>query len=121
MEPFSPETNRLLTTALSMRNWLFGSIIHTDAIEGMVRVADYINEMQRISETYSSLFDSMLKQSGLSEVSWPHVYSPQLSVSAQIWHSVNSQNNIIALVYLKTTPLLEITSVFLEIVQIHKL
>ena len=41
----------------------------TDAVDGMVRVADYINEMQRISETYSSLFDDMMKNSGLAEVS----------------------------------------------------
>ncbi len=45
-----------------------------DAIEGMLRVATYINEMQRISEMYSSLFDCMLKDSGLSEVcvGWVH-------------------------------------------------
>lgn len=42
---------------------------NTDAVDGMVRVADYINEMQRISETYSSLFDDMMKNSGLAEVS----------------------------------------------------
>ena len=41
----------------------------TDAVDGMVRVADYINEMQRISETYSSLFDDMIRNSGLAEVS----------------------------------------------------
>ena len=51
----------------------FGSFLtpplDTDAVDGMVRVADYINEMQRISETYSSLFDDMIKNSGLAEVS----------------------------------------------------
>jgi len=40
-----------------------------DAVDSMVRVADYINEMQRISEVYSSLFDDMIKESGLAEVS----------------------------------------------------
>ena len=29
----------------------------TDVVEGMTHVADYINEMQRVSEMYSSLFD----------------------------------------------------------------
>ncbi len=52
-----------LFTALSV------SPTQPDAIEGMLRVANYINEMQRISEMYSSLFDSMLKDSGLNEVS----------------------------------------------------
>ena len=34
----------------------------------MMKVADYINEMQRISEMYFSLFQSLLKDSGLAEV-----------------------------------------------------
>lgn len=46
-----------------------------DAVDSMIRVADYINEMQRISEVYSSLFDDMIKESGLAEVS-QSMYTP---------------------------------------------
>ena len=37
----------------------------------MTRVANYLNEMQRVSETYSALFDTILRESGGVEVSQP--------------------------------------------------
>ena len=43
----------------------------SDAVEAMTRVANYINEVQRVSETYSALFDTILKESGGAEVSQP--------------------------------------------------
>ena len=33
-----------------------------DVVEGMACVANYINEMQRVSETYSSLFHTILSE-----------------------------------------------------------
>ena len=39
-----------------------------DAIESTDRAANYINEMQRVSEMYSSLFDDLLRESGMADV-----------------------------------------------------
>eukprot|EP00731_Ephydatia_muelleri_P032104 Em0023g611a len=38
-----------------------------DAIESTDRAANYINEMQRVCETYSSLFDGLLRESKMSD------------------------------------------------------
>ena len=43
--------------------------VFSDAVEAMTRVANYLNEMQRVSETYSALFDTILRESGGVEVS----------------------------------------------------
>lgn len=40
----------------------------TDALDNMVRVADHINEMKRISDMYYSVFEAMLRESELTEV-----------------------------------------------------
>ena len=40
----------------------------SDALDNMVRVADHINEMKRISDTYYSVFEAMLRESKLTEV-----------------------------------------------------
>ena len=45
--------------------------VYSDAVEAMTRVANYLNEMQRVSETYSALFDTILRESGGVEVSQP--------------------------------------------------
>ena len=36
--------------------------MHSDVVEGMACVANYINEMQRVSETYCSLFNTILSE-----------------------------------------------------------
>ena len=36
--------------------------VSPDVVEGMACVANYINEMQRVSETYSSLFHTILSE-----------------------------------------------------------
>ena len=42
--------------------------MHVDAVEAMSRVADYINEVQRLCETYGTVLDSFLKDQALLEV-----------------------------------------------------
>ena len=43
-------------------------MFRVDAIESTDRAANYINEMQRVSEMYSSLFDGLLRESGMADV-----------------------------------------------------
>ena len=47
---------------------------YADALDSMARVADHINEMKRISDTYYSLFEEMLKESKLAEVGYCGVF-----------------------------------------------
>lgn len=61
--------------------WLFPSVhVCSDAVEAMTRVANYINEMQRVSETYSALFDTILRESGGAEVRTLLLCAVQLSL-----------------------------------------
>ena len=46
--------------------------MHVDALEAMTRVADYINEVQRLCETYGTVLDSLLKNQALLEVRLPY-------------------------------------------------
>ena len=46
--------------------------MHVDAVEAMSRVADYINEVQRLCETYGTVLDSFLKEQALPEVRLPY-------------------------------------------------
>jgi hypothetical protein len=41
---------------------------HIDALGAMTHVADYINEVQRLCETYGTVLDSFLKDQALPEV-----------------------------------------------------
>ena len=43
----------------------------TDALEAMTHVADYINEVQRLCETYGTVLDSFLKDQVSSKVRLP--------------------------------------------------
>ena len=42
--------------------------MHVDALEAMTHVADYINKVQRLCETYGTVLDSFLKDQALPEV-----------------------------------------------------
>ena len=46
--------------------------VHVDALEAMTHVADYINEVQRLCETYGTVLNSFLKDQALSEVRLPY-------------------------------------------------
>jgi hypothetical protein len=49
-----------------MRTCMWHNII--DALGAMTHVADYINEVQRLCETYGTVLDSFLKDQALPEV-----------------------------------------------------
>ena len=40
----------------------YHTLKHVEAIKGMDKVADYINEMQRIHDQHSSLFNKLMNQ-----------------------------------------------------------
>ena len=42
--------------------------INLEALKSMTHVADYINEVQRLCETYGTILDSLSKDMTLSEV-----------------------------------------------------
>ena len=46
--------------------------LYIDALEAMTRVADYINEVQRLCETYGTVLDSFLRDQTLPEVRLPY-------------------------------------------------
>ena len=48
--------------------FLFNIRLSVDALESMTHVADYINEVQRLCETYGTVLDSFLKDQASSEV-----------------------------------------------------
>ena len=51
------------------QRWFF---LYVDALEAMTRVADYINEVQRLCETYGTVLDSFLRDQALPEVRLPY-------------------------------------------------
>ena len=53
----------MFTAPLKLCSVAFSDILLSpDVVEGMACVANYINEMQRVSETYSSLLHTILSE-----------------------------------------------------------
>ena len=56
-------------TSKTVHNWKLRLCVSlVDALEAMTHVADYINEVQRLCETCSTVLDSLLKDQASSEV-----------------------------------------------------
>lgn len=72
---------KILMTIICFLLFLFCSHGKTDALKGMEKVAEHINEMQRIHEEYGAIFDHLFRQHqksckqpiDLSPGTWPAV------------------------------------------------
>ncbi len=45
----------------------------TGIISSLLKVTEYINEVQRVTESYIKLFDLLLEESKLAEVSYKYI------------------------------------------------
>ena len=64
---------------------MFAIFFFKETITGLLKVTEYINEVQRVMESYIELFEHLLEESGLAEVRIKKVFIYQYTTPARFY------------------------------------